>query len=322
MTELKISLVWTANDIQQTVIFSLIKNLSKKKIKIVEPYNADLIIYGPYNWDEKLFHLYKFIKRRCHSLKIRSFLEKYQMRLINRNFFNRKYKPIKLFYNQEIVPYDYISSDFMISGHVGISDEKHLSFIPLKDDLDWSSENIIRDSNTQVKRYGKYINIQDLLVPQGDSFLKKDRKIAFILGQLTEPRTTMYKAFAKHFKIDGYGKAFNVISDFKILDLLKSYAFNFCPDHYCIPYYTSARSAYAFLANSLPITYLNQFANNYINPKAIINLNDHFHDNFETIINNLKDDNFLKKYTNEPFLLKNFTLEKEIKFVKKILSCL
>jgi hypothetical protein len=261
------------------------------------------------------------MQTKFHSLKIKNFLQKYQMKLINRNFFNRKYKPVKLFYNQEVVPYNYISADFMISGHLGISDENHLSFNSLKEDLDWSSENIVRDPNQMVKRYGKYINIEDLLVPQGDSFLKKDRKIAFVLNQLTEPRTTMYKSFAKHFKIDGYGKAFNVINDFKILDLLKDYAFNFCPDHYCIPFCTGSRSAYAYLAKSLPIAYFNQAANNHINPNAIVNLNNHFHDNFQSIISYLKDDNFLRSFTKEPLLLKSLTLDKEIKFIKKILNC-
>jgi hypothetical protein len=321
MNELKVALVWTCSDIKETLIFTLIKNLSKKKIRIVEPYNADLIIYGCYNWNEKLFHFYKFMQKKFHSLKIKNFLEKYQMKLMNRNFLNRKYKPIKLFYNQEIVPYNYISTDFVISGHLGISDENHLSFNALKEDLDWSSENIVRDPNQMVKKYGKYINIEDLLVPQGDSFLKKDRKMAFIVSQLVEPRTTMYKSFAKYFKIDGYGKAFNVISDFKILDLLKGYAFNFCPDHYCIPFFTNSRSAYAYLAKSLPIAYFNQAANNHINPKAIVNLNNHFHDNFQGIICNLQDDNFLRNFTKEPLLLKSLTLDKEIKFIKKILNC-
>ena len=38
--------------------------------------------------------------------------------------------------------------------------------------------------------------------------------------------------------------------------------------------------------------------------------------------NNLKDDNFLRQFTKEPLLLKRPNLEKEIKFVEKIFSCL
>ena len=67
MKNLKIAFVWTPRDIQQTVIFSLIKILSKKNIIITAPHNADLVIYGCYNWDSKLFHLYKILKSRTKA---------------------------------------------------------------------------------------------------------------------------------------------------------------------------------------------------------------------------------------------------------------
>lgn len=69
MKELKIALIWTIWDIQQTLIFKLIEHLSNKKIVIVQPSKADLIIYGPYNWNEKFFQIYKFLKKKNFSRK-------------------------------------------------------------------------------------------------------------------------------------------------------------------------------------------------------------------------------------------------------------
>mgnify|MGYP000645406237 CR=1 FL=1 len=40
----------------------------------------------------------------------------------------------------------------------------------------------------------------------------------------------------------------------------------------------------------------------------------------QSIIYNLQDDNFLRKFTKEPLLLKSLTLDKEIKFIQKILN--
>jgi hypothetical protein len=322
MKDLKIALIWTIWDVRQSLIFRLIELISKRKIIITDASKADLIIYGPYNWDEKFFHLYKFLKKKSPAM-VKDFINRYQMGLINKSFFNRKYKPVTLFYNTETVAYNYINADFMISGHLAVDDKRHLSFVFLKEDLNWNNEGVSRDKfNIMSSRYGKYINYDDLLIPQGDFFLKKKRNILFVIGQLLEPRLSIYKIFSKHFIIDGLGRAFNFNHNFKILDLLKDYAFNLCPDHYCIPFSTNSRSAYSFLAKSLPITYLNQSANPDFNPKAFVNLNDHFHDNFEGIISNLKDDKFLKKFTQEPFLLKKPTLNKEIKFVEKIIDFL
>jgi hypothetical protein len=322
MKELKIALIWTIWDIQQTLIFKLIEQLSNKKIVIVQPSKADLIIYGPYNWDEKFFHFYKFLKKISQK-KIKNFLDNYYMKLINKSFFNRKYKPITLFYNTETVPYNYINADYMISGHLGVDNERHLSFVFLKEDLDWSHEGIHRDKfNIMSSRFGKYINCEDLLIPQGTYFLKKKRKFFFAINQLTEPRKSIYNIFSKHFTIDGFGNAFNVTHDFKIMDLLKDYAFSLCPEHYCIPYSANSRTAYSFLAKSLPVTYLNQSANKDFNPKAFVNLNDYFFDNFETIVNNLKDENFLKKFSYEPFLFQRLNIDKEKIFIQKIINSL
>jgi hypothetical protein len=62
--------------------------------------------------------------------------------------------------------------------------------------------------------------------------------------------------------------------------------------------------------------------NNDFNDKAFVNLNNFFYDDFESIMNLLKDPLFLKKFTSEPLLKKKPDLKKEKTFINKILSSL
>jgi len=326
MNEIKIATVWTTKDFKQTVIFTLLKTLSKKKITIVEPKNADLIIYGAYNWNQKLFHLYKFFLRKVKNEKLKDFIKKYQMKLINSSFFNRKYKPLTLFYNQEPLSYNYLETDFSISTHLGIDKENHLRYFFLKDSIDWSSEGFFRKENTVAKLFGRYIQLKELLIPQGENFLKKDRKICIFSSHMQEPRRIIFETFSKFFEVSGFGATFNKSiknSDSSVdkkIDTFNNFAFNFCLENSIIPGHSSARVADAFVGKCLPITYAHQSINYDYNVNAFINLNDHFHDNFRSIIYNLQDDNFLRKFTKEPLLLKTLTLDKEIKFIQKILN--
>ena len=47
MQKIKVSILWS--EIQQSVIFNLIKNLSLKEIEIVPVEKCDLLIFGPYD---------------------------------------------------------------------------------------------------------------------------------------------------------------------------------------------------------------------------------------------------------------------------------
>jgi hypothetical protein len=327
MKDLKIAFVWTPWDIQQTVIFSLIKRLSKKNITISAPHKADLVIYGCYNWDSKLFHLYKILKSRIKNIKINEFIRRYEMKLVNSSFFDREYKPVTLYYSQEPLSVDYIKTDFSITYHLGILKENHLRYLDWKETCDWSSEGIIRQLNSTATLFGKYFLIDDLLKPQGDEFLKKGKKICFFTSHLNEPRRTFYQELSKNFIVEGYGRAFRKIkntfsSGVTKFEVMKNYSFDLCPENTIYPGFINARVAEAFIGKCLPITWADQNINYEFNPKAFVNLNDHFQDNFISIIHNLKDDNFLRQFTKEPLLLKRPNLEKEIKFVEKILSCL
>jgi len=334
MKDLNVALCWTNWDFQNSLIFNLIKKVSKRKIKITMPHKADFIIYGSYNWKDTLkkFNIYSLIRNKFYGYeKIVSFIDKCEMELLNRSFFKRNYKPLTLHYITEPNRNDLLKTDFVISQNLGVQSENHLYDGNWKESCDWSHENIVRPMTQYPLRNGKFINIDDLVIPQGEEFINKAKKICLITTHLPEPKMSFYKVFSKHFPVDGYGSCFNkninprVFSDYlKVtkLDIMKNYAFNLCPENNIHPGYTSDRVLTAFIGKCLPITWVDQNINYEFNPKAFVNLNDHFQDNFVSIINNLKDDNFLRQFTKEPLLLKRPNLEKEIKFVEKILSCL
>jgi hypothetical protein len=144
---------------------------------------------------------------------------------------------------------------------------------------------------------------------------------------MQEPRKIIFEIFSRSFEVTGFGAAFNKSiknsdsSTNKKIDIFNNFAFNFCLENSIIPGFSGARVADAFVGKCLPITYAHQSINYDYNMNAFINLNDHFHDNFQGIIHNLKDDFFLRKFTIEPLLLKPLSLDKEIKFVEKILNC-
>ena len=136
MKNLNIALVSTLYDFQSTLIYNLFKKLSKKKISITQPHNADLIIYGDYNWKDplKTFNIYELLKRKFRgSEKILGFIKKYEMKLVNRSFFKRNYKPISLRVITEFINDDLFNTDFVISHHLGIKSEKYLYYNNFKD---------------------------------------------------------------------------------------------------------------------------------------------------------------------------------------------
>ena len=138
----------------------------------------------------------------------------------------------------------------------------------------------------------------------------------------------MYSHISKDFIIDGYGPYFDKKiknhndSKFNKREILKKYAFNLCPENSLFPGYYTEKVPEAFLSKSLPISWMDNNVTFDFNEKSFINLLNYSKDNYLGIISLLKDDNFLKKFTDEPLLLKEPNLENEILFVKKIINCI
>jgi len=321
MKKIKISFLFNY-DMRNTLILELIKLVSKKEIEIVPISQCDLLIFGPYDTYSIKRKLINLIKRKIN--KIDTFFPNIDFYLLK-----RKIKPIKLFHTLEnYYPTINIKYDFAITSYLGIGNQNHLRFPSWKEHIDWSPLKIINKLAEGTKRFGSFYNIKDLMKPQGNEFLTKERKICLITSHLNEPRRSMYESLSKKFVVDGYGPYFDKkisnhnFSNFTKKDILNKYAFNLCPENNLYPGYYSEKIPDAFLGKCLPISWADNNVNYDFNDKSFVNLLNHTKDNYEEISNLLKDDNFLKKYTDQPLFLKEPSLDEEIKFITKVINCL
>ena len=106
----------------------------------------------------------------------------------------------------------------------------------------------------------------------------------------------------------------------EIYEVMKNYAFNLCPENSLYPGYYTERVPNAVISKTLPITWADQNISLDFNERSFVNLLDYAKDNYQEICGLLKDENFLKKFTHEPLLLKRPDLNEERLFVSKILS--
>jgi len=317
MQTLKLSYVWIPF-FQETVIFHLIKKLSKKKIEITSPGNSDLLIIGPYNF-------YTYTRKILNSIKKRIDLGKYFKNIDLLSL--RSNQPLKIFYCSENVPLDSYKADYYISSNLGVYgyDKKHLRFPYWKEHIDWRHEDIKRDINTgNARRFGSFHKVEELMAPQGDEFLKK-KDICFFTTHLNEPRKSFYLNFSKEFRVDGYGQYFDKniknhnFSDFKKKDIMKNYAFNLCPENIIYPGNYTEKIPDSFIGKCLPISWADSNINYEFNQNTFINLNDFLNSDMQELFELLRDENFLKKYTKEPLLFHKPSLEIESNFLEKIL---
>jgi hypothetical protein len=322
MTTIKISSLFNFTDWNSSVIFKLFNTLSKKKIEYVTPDQADILVIGPYDINSVKKRTTNYFLKRFKRLKLE---EKFPN--LDIYSFKRNYKPLRIFFSFENFRYDSIRADYYITSDLGISNENHLRFPSWKDYIDWSSENIFRDRNTlNSQRFGSYWNLDDLIKPLGDDFLKRKKEFCIFTSHLVEPRRSIYLKFSKNFKVDGYGPYFNKSienhnsSDFKTQDILKNYAFNLCPQNSLYPGYYTEGLVNAFVSKVLPITWADKNINLDFNEKSFINLLDYTSSDYEEVCHLIQDQNFLKKFSNEPLLFKKPNLENEKIFIQKILS--
>ena len=318
MQKIKIATLWSG-DLNASLIFKLIENISKKEIEIVSPELSDILIFGPYD---------------THSLK-RKFLQFTRKKItsadnifpnIDLYLLNRKIKPLRIFYSHENYPFPYVQYDYSITNHLGINSETHLRLPIWKELIDWKHLGLLRNVNKFIKRFDNFYNIKDLMLPQGESFLNKERKICLLSTHLNEPRKSMYFNLSKYFTVDGYGSFFNKdvkhhnLSPNSKKEILSKYAFNLCPENSLYPGYYTEKVPEAFLGKSLPLAWADNNINIDFNEKSFVNLLNYSKDNYFEISNLLKDENFLKQFTTEPLLLKKPNLNEEINFIKKIIS--
>jgi hypothetical protein len=320
MKKIKIATLWIG-DLHKSIIFQLIEDIAKKEIEVVPLNQCDVVIFGPYDTLSLKRRFVNFLQRKLKN--INTIFPSIDLYLLN-----RKIKPLRIFYSHENYSFPNIKYDFSITTHLGMNKDRHLRFPLWKELIDWSHLGIRRDLNKFIKRFDNYYNIKDLILPQGESFLKKEKKICIFTSHLEEPRKTMYSNFSKDFIVDGYGPYFNkkIIhhnnNELSKKETLKNYAFNLCPENSLYPGYYTEKVPEAFLSKSLPLSWMDTNVNCDFNDKSFVNLLQYSKDNYAEIISLLKEENFLKKFTNEPLLLKEPNLDEENSFIKKIISCI
>lgn len=323
MKKIKISHLWTAGHetIINSVFFNLIKIISKNNIVFTTPSKCDLLILGPYNL-ETLSNRYKqILQRSLRFSKIKEYLDDIQKGLLF-----RKQKPITIFYAHENVRSNLIKSDFSITSDFENNNIRHLRFPVWKENIDWSHEGIKRSNDTfMIKRFGEFYDLKKLLNPLGGSFLSR-KNICIFTSHMNEPRGEIFRQFSKHFVVDGYGPFFNKkiknhnLSSFLKIDILRKYAFNLCPHNSIYPGYYEEKVPESFLGGCLPITWSDENIRFDFNEKSFVNLNNYIAGGFKNIIEMLKDSNYLKKFTDQPLLLKEPNLETEKSFLDKIIK--
>jgi len=312
--------------IKETLFFNLISKLSKKKIELVKPNKCDLLFIGPYNEFSYKKRIYNFLKKKYNFFEK---IDYYFNNFIINNLNDRLYKPIKIFYCTEYLPYNLIHADYYISTSLGVSNESHLRIPNWKEHIDWSHEDVARDVNIgHAVRFGSFHKIQDLLKPLGGEFLSRKKKMCLVASHMLEPRESIYNYLSKYFIVDGYGPYFDKEikshnkSNFFKKNLLQNYSFSLCPENLLYAGGYSEKIPDAFSAKCLPISWSDNNINLDFNKNAFVNLLDHVKDNYHEISNLLKDESYLKKFTKEPLLLKIPNLDEERRFAEKILDYL
>jgi len=316
MKKLKISTLWVG-DFRETLIFKLIEKTSKIPVEIVTPNKSDIIIFGPYDTLTLKRRFLNFARSKIQFMD--NIFPNIDLYLLN-----RRIKPVRIFYSHENYTFPDIKYDFSITSHFGLDDETHLRFPLWKELINWNHLGLERKLGLFTQRFDNFYNIKELMSPQGDLFLKKERKICLLSSHLNEPRKSMLMNLSKNFAVDGYGPCFDKniknhnSNPLSKIEILRKYAFNLCPENSLYPGYYTEKVPEAFLGKCLPLAWADNNINQDFNEKSFVNLLNYSKDNYLEISNLLKDESFLNKYTTEPLLLNEPNLNKEINFIKKI----
>ena len=313
MKNIKIALKDTPHDYPSSLVPILMDFLGYQ-ISWVKEAQADLIIQGPFvKKDHKPFRwLPKPLRSSAQSLKE-------QMTATNSG--TKVSHQIRLFQTSENIRPDIVVSDFALSYDLGIQDQKHCRFPYWMEMVDWSKEGIKGNTNP---RYGRLLEIEQMMRPLGNQFLKRDRQALLISSHLLEPRKTIYQAVNQLMPVKGLGAYFNPEiknhhqSGLVKFDALQHAAFNLCPENGLYPGYYTEKIPEAFLAGCLPITWTDQNVQVDFNPKAMINLEPMHWNQFAELPDLLLNETRLAAFADEPLMLNRPSIEPVIEFLREV----
>ena len=321
MKNIKITLKDTPHDYPSSLVPILMESLGYK-ISWVKESQADLVIQGPFvKKDHKPFRwLPKPLRPGAQFLKEQ--LSTFNPSSTSGNSpNNRPNNKLCLFQTSENIRPDMTETDFALSFDLGIKDPKHCRFPYWMEMTDWSTEGITGNTNP---RFGRILDIEQMMRPLGDQFLKRERHALLISSHLLEPRKTIYQALSELVPVQGLGAYFNSDiknhhqSGFVKFDELQAVAFNLCPENSLFPGYYTEKIPEAFLAGCLPITWTDQNVQVDFNPKAMINLEPMHWNQFAELPDILLNETRLAAFADEPLMLKRPSIEPIINFLREV----
>ena len=294
------------SDFKNLLLFQTLGKFAN--VNFCSPNECDLFIYGPYFRESKKIKYYP------------KFLRKY---LISPYPWNRKLKPITMFYSCENLRWNIYETDFSISSDLGVNKPTHYRLPYWMECLDWSHFNLNDRENI---RYGDLVQINSLIngIQKKDLNTKQNR-IIFFASHLKEPRKTLLNILSRLHDVDCYGPIFNVNiedhnkSGFFKKDLIKNYKFSFCPENSIYPGYVTEKIPEAYASKSIPITWIDPNFSYDFQSDSVINLFNDASSNYDNT-ENLIDDYISNKKYEIPLLKDKPCLNKFFEFIRNIIS--
>jgi hypothetical protein len=314
MTVIRVSTTAAPGDYKSGLIPAICKSLGYQ-IQWVKPKDCDLLIIGPFqNMGKKKFGW-------CPK-PLRPLIGTVQQAL-EAQLNQRSSRPLTLFQTGENIRPDRIKADYSISFDLGISDPKHFRAPYWIEMVDWSGEGITGNQNP---RYGRLLDLDRLMQPLGDHFLKRPQIAAIFASHLREPRGTLLKAVKAQIEVKEFGMTFNpniknhLESGIIKYDELQNFAFNLCPENGMFPGYYTEKIPEAFMAGCLPITWADDNVRVDFNPNAFINLAPMSANGFADLGDILHSKAALSRYSGEALLNKRPTLDPLKHFLSSLLK--
>jgi hypothetical protein len=303
---IRIATAGVAEDYRQSLVPLIIEHLGYR-IDWVTPARADLVIFGPFFKSGK--------KRRWLPKPLRPVVDSWVERLTSGQ------RPLTLFQTGENLRHDHIPCDYALTFDLAVDSPRHTRLPYWMEMVDWRHEGISGNSNP---RFGALLNLDRLMEPLGQEFLRKPRKFAIFASHLREPRATLIKAMRQLFPVEGFGPGFDEAirhhsqSEFTKLDVLREFAFNLCPENSMYPGYYTEKIPEAFMAGTLPVTWADCNLEVDFNPSALVNLAPFMRSNFDALADTFHNTYRIKEYAEQSLLQQKPSLQKLVNFLTEI----
>lgn len=305
---IRIAVKGVAQDYRTSLVPQIIQSLGYL-IEWVHPSRADLLIVGPFTQPRK--------KQRWLPKPLRATFDALAETLRSRG------QPLTLFQTGENLRHDHVKADYSLSFDLAVEDPTHRRLPYWMEMVDWRHEGINGNLNP---RFGKLLDLNRLALPLGTAFLQKPRSAAVFASHLREPRATLLQAVERVIPIHGFGPVFDKKithhseSNFTKVDVLRDFAFNLCPENGMYPGYYTEKIPEAFMADSLPIAWVDSNVISDFNPEAFVNLAPMMFNEFSDLVATLQSPVQLAAYADQPLFLKIPSIERHKIFIKEIIA--